>query len=211
MNPANRFDMTGRTALLAGGGTGRGRKIGLTLAHVRATVVLGARRAEPLVVSAAAIRTAGDNTHGVRSDVADVKHVAAAITTHGSIVDVGSILGSAIQIGTANHPTAKAALIRLTRGLAVEWAKFGVRANARAAGYYHSDLSTDYIASEGGKAMLKRMPMRRIGDPQELRGHAAARLPRLVVHDRIRRHGRRWLVEGVPVRDWGARDRRWPR
>lgn len=88
----------------------------------------------------------------------------------GSIVNVASVLGGAVQKGTANYSTSKAALLQLTRMMAVEWARYRVRVNALSPGYFLTDMSDEYLASERGKAMVQRMPMRRLGDPTELSG-----------------------------------------
>jgi len=90
--------------------------------------------------------------------------------TPGSIINVASVLGSAVQKGTANYPAAKAALLHLTRQMALEWARHGIRVNAIAPGYFMSELSGGFLGTEGGKALVKRMPMRRVGEPRELDG-----------------------------------------
>jgi NAD(P)-dependent dehydrogenase (short-subunit alcohol dehydrogenase family) len=93
-----------------------------------------------------------------------------AVRRGGSIINVASVLGSAVQKGTANYPASKAALLHLTRTMAVEWARYGVRVNALAPGYFHTDMSDGYVSSEGGQAMVRRMPMRRLGELTELGG-----------------------------------------
>lgn len=93
-----------------------------------------------------------------------------ARAAQGSIINVTSVLGSAVQKGTGSYPAAKAALLHLTRQMALEWAKHGIRVNAIAPGYFMSELSADYLATESGKAMIKRTPMRRVGNPAELDG-----------------------------------------
>ncbi len=75
-----------------------------------------------------------------------------------------------MQKGTANYPASKAALLHLTKAMAFEWARYGVRVNALAPGYFKTDLSDGYLSSERGQAMVQRMPMRRLGDPVELSG-----------------------------------------
>jgi NAD(P)-dependent dehydrogenase (short-subunit alcohol dehydrogenase family) len=88
----------------------------------------------------------------------------------GSIINVASVLGLTIQKGTANYPASKAALLHLTRAMAVEWARYGVRVNALVPGYFRTDMSDRYLSSERGQAMVQRMPMRRLGEPRELAG-----------------------------------------
>ncbi|MBK6289494.1 MAG: SDR family oxidoreductase [Gammaproteobacteria bacterium] len=88
----------------------------------------------------------------------------------GSIINIASILGSAVQKATAPYSAAKAGLIQLTRSMALEWARHGIRVNALAPGYYHTDMASDYLESETGARMIKRIPQRRLGEPGELAG-----------------------------------------
>lgn len=88
----------------------------------------------------------------------------------GSIVNVASVLANSVQKGTANYPAAKAALTHLTRSMAIEWAKYSIRVNAIAPGYFLTDLSAAYLETDKAKAMTKLLPMRRLGDPTELGG-----------------------------------------
>ena len=88
----------------------------------------------------------------------------------GAIINVASVLGLAVQKWTANYPASKAALVHLTRAMAVEWARYGIRVNALLPGYFATEMSSGYLESEAGQAMLKRMPMRKLGDPADLAG-----------------------------------------
>ncbi|MCY4426242.1 MAG: SDR family NAD(P)-dependent oxidoreductase [Halieaceae bacterium] len=88
----------------------------------------------------------------------------------GSIINIASILGLAAQKGTGPYSASKAALLHLTRNMALEWAKYGVRVNSIAPGYFSTDLADDFIATELGKAMLKRIPQRRLGRHEDLSG-----------------------------------------
>ncbi len=88
----------------------------------------------------------------------------------GNIVNVTSILASASQKGVGAYPAAKAGLEHLTRGMALEWAKFGVRVNALAPGYYHTDMAGEFLDSPGGQALVKKVVQRRLGKPEDLDG-----------------------------------------
>ena len=90
--------------------------------------------------------------------------------TKGSVINIASVLGSAVQKGTAPYAAAKAGLIHLTRSMALEWARYGIRVNAIAPGYYYTDMAAGYLDSDSGQAMVKRIPQRRLGDPAELGG-----------------------------------------
>ncbi|RLQ22380.1 SDR family oxidoreductase [Seongchinamella sediminis] len=88
----------------------------------------------------------------------------------GSIVNISSILGSSVQKGTGAYAAAKAGLLHLNRAMALEWARYSIRVNAIAPGYYHTDIAGDYLDSDSGRQMLRRIPQRRLGSPEELDG-----------------------------------------
>lgn len=225
MSAATMFDLTGKRALVSGGGTGLGRQFALTLAGAGAEVVLAARRRDPLEATAAEIRGSGGVADCIALDVTDATTVDAAFAgpvgrvdvlvnnagaagpgsllemtedtwdrvldvnvkgawllaravarqmierkSGGSIINVASVLGVVVQKWTANYPASKAALLHLTRAMALDWARYGIRANALLPGYFATEMSAAYLDTEPGQAMLKRMPMRRLGEPAELGG-----------------------------------------
>ena len=94
----------------------------------------------------------------------------AAAKQPGSIINIASVLGERIIPGVAGYTAAKAGLLHLTRQMAVELARFGVRVNAIAPGYVATDINRDYFASEPGQAMVKRIPQRRLGSLDDLTG-----------------------------------------
>jgi NAD(P)-dependent dehydrogenase (short-subunit alcohol dehydrogenase family) len=58
----------------------------------------------------------------------------------------------------------------MTKALALEWARYGIRVNAIAPGYFPTDLNRDFLASEAGEAIKKRVPLRRFGELTDLDG-----------------------------------------
>jgi NAD(P)-dependent dehydrogenase (short-subunit alcohol dehydrogenase family) len=88
----------------------------------------------------------------------------------GSIVNIASILGLRVAGNLAAYATAKAGVIQLTKSLALEWARHGIRVNAICPGYIETDLNRDFFASAAGQAMIKRVPQRRLGQMSDLDG-----------------------------------------
>jgi NAD(P)-dependent dehydrogenase (short-subunit alcohol dehydrogenase family) len=93
-----------------------------------------------------------------------------AAKSAGSIINVASILGLRVAGRVAPYAASKAALIQLTRSLALEWARYNIRVNAIAPGYIETDLNRDFFSSEAGLALINRIPQRRLGRAQELDG-----------------------------------------
>ncbi len=90
--------------------------------------------------------------------------------TGGAIVQVASILAARVIPGVASYTAAKAGLVQLTRQMAVELARHAIRVNALAPGYVASDINRGFFESEPGRAMVRRIPQRRLGTPDDLTG-----------------------------------------
>ena len=88
----------------------------------------------------------------------------------GVIVNIASILSVRVQKGTAPYAISKAGLLQMTKALALEWARYGIRVNALAPGYIETDISRDFLQSEPGQRMMKSIPQRRFGQAEDLDG-----------------------------------------
>jgi NAD(P)-dependent dehydrogenase (short-subunit alcohol dehydrogenase family) len=88
----------------------------------------------------------------------------------GSIVNLASIMAYRQGEGLAAYCSSKAAVNHLTHVLALEWAVHGIRVNAIAPGYIHSEMTEALLASERGQAMIAATPAKRAGNPEELDG-----------------------------------------
>lgn len=88
----------------------------------------------------------------------------------GAIVNIASITGLRVAGNLSAYATSKAGVIHLTRSLALEWARYGIRVNALCPGYIETEINRDFFASSAGEALVKRIPQRRLGRPEELDG-----------------------------------------
>ena len=91
----------------------------------------------------------------------------------GVIVNLASVLGivSAGQIPFGAYAASKGALVQLTRELAGQWARRGIRVNALAPGWFASEMTTEMFADESSANWVRRKtPMGRAGDVHELDG-----------------------------------------
>jgi NAD(P)-dependent dehydrogenase (short-subunit alcohol dehydrogenase family) len=88
----------------------------------------------------------------------------------GTIVNVSSIIGLRTATNVTSYAASKAALIHMTRNLAVELARHRIRVNCIAPGYIETDLNREFFGTEQGQALIKRIPTRRLGTVDELSG-----------------------------------------
>ncbi|MGC1818372.1 MAG: SDR family oxidoreductase, partial [Casimicrobiaceae bacterium] len=88
----------------------------------------------------------------------------------GSIVNIASIAGLHPVAQVPSYVASKAALIHLTRAMALELARHRIRVNALAPGYVETAINREFFQGDAGQALIRRIPQRRIGKPEELDG-----------------------------------------
>lgn len=88
----------------------------------------------------------------------------------GAIVNIASILGLRQAAGVGPYSVSKSGLIQMTQSMALELARYSIRVNAIAPGYIETAINRGFWETPAGQAMLKRIPQRRLGRPQDLDG-----------------------------------------
>ena len=88
----------------------------------------------------------------------------------GRIINIASAVGLKSVKQIAVYGMSKAAVIHMTRSMALEWARYGITANAICPGYIETDMNRDHWATEAGKRFIATLPQRRVGQPEDLDG-----------------------------------------
>ena len=88
----------------------------------------------------------------------------------GSVINIASILGLRVGLNLTSYAAAKAGLVQLTKSMALELARSGIRVNAIAPGYILTEINDDFFKTEEGQSYIKSIPMSRLGLESELDG-----------------------------------------
>ena len=118
----------------------------------------------------------GTNTRGAffmaqevaKRMIARSRGAAPGTFTGGRIVNVASMAGlrPLSQIGV--YAMSKAAVVHMTRAMALEWGKFGINVNALCPGYIDTEINHQHWQTESGQKLMNILPRKRVGRPQDL-------------------------------------------
>jgi NAD(P)-dependent dehydrogenase (short-subunit alcohol dehydrogenase family) len=230
VKPSELFDLSGRAAIVTGGGSGIGRQMATALAEAGANLVLCARKVERCEEAAVEIERLGVQAFGMRCDVRDPAEVQAVVDRTkaelgrvdvlvnnagtswgapaeehplegwqkvidvnltgvflfaqavgrvmidqggGKIVNVASVaaFGGAPPelVNAVAYNASKGGVVSFTRDLATKWARHGINVNAVAPGWFPSDMNRVLLDAQPD-AYLERIPLRRFGGPDDLKG-----------------------------------------
>ena len=223
------FDLTGKVAIVTGGGGGLGRPITVALAKCGADVLVDDFDAAHLAATVGEVEALGRRCVAVTADLTSAEAMRDMAETavrelgkidilvnvagtnarfdaeemppeefervlrinvlgmflacqavgrvmigqkHGVIVNMSSVRGRvAPGMGGSAYATSKGGVDQLTRTLAAEWAKHGIRVNAIAPALIMTDMTRDFLSKpEVYSKMTAEIPMKRLGEPHELVG-----------------------------------------
>jgi NAD(P)-dependent dehydrogenase (short-subunit alcohol dehydrogenase family) len=88
----------------------------------------------------------------------------------GRIVNIASAAGLRVLGQLSVYCMSKAAVIHMTRALALEWGRYGINVNALCPGYIETEINRDYWQTDGGRKLVAMLPRRRVGKPEDLDG-----------------------------------------
>jgi NAD(P)-dependent dehydrogenase (short-subunit alcohol dehydrogenase family) len=88
----------------------------------------------------------------------------------GRIINIASAAGLRVLGQLSVYCMSKAAVIHLTRALALEWGRYGINVNALCPGYIETEINREYWETDGGRKLIAMLPRRRVGKPEDLDG-----------------------------------------
>ena len=88
--------------------------------------------------------------------------------TGGRIVNIASALGLRAQTKTGVYSMSKAAVVQMTKAMALEWGKFGINVNAICPGYIDTEINHADWRTDAGQKFVQMLPRKRVGQPQDL-------------------------------------------
>jgi NAD(P)-dependent dehydrogenase (short-subunit alcohol dehydrogenase family) len=100
--------------------------------------------------------------------IARAKGAAPGTFTGGRIVNIASMAGLRVlgQIGV--YAMSKAAVVHMTRAMALEWGRYGINVNAICPGYIDTEINHHHWDTDQGRKLIAALPRKRVGQPQDL-------------------------------------------
>lgn len=100
--------------------------------------------------------------------IARSKGAAPGTFTGGRIVNIASTAGLKVLNRIGVYAMSKAAVVHMTRAMALEWGRYNINVNAICPGYIDTEINHHQWDTEQGKKLIDILPRRRIGQPQDL-------------------------------------------
>jgi len=100
--------------------------------------------------------------------IARAQGAAPGTFTGGRIVNIASMGGLRPMSKIGVYCMSKAAVVHMTRAMALEWGRYGINVNALCPGYIDTEINHHQWATEAGQKLIAMLPRKRIGQPQDL-------------------------------------------
>ena len=100
--------------------------------------------------------------------LARAKGAAPGSFTGGRIINIASVGGLRVLPQIGAYCMSKAAVVHMTRAMALEWGRFGINVNAICPGYIDTEINHHHWETEQGQRLIQMMPRKRVGQPQDL-------------------------------------------
>ncbi len=118
----------------------------------------------------------GTNTRGAffmaqevaKRMIARSKGEAPGTYTGGRIVNVASVAGLRVVPQLGVYCISKAAVVQMTKAMALEWGRFGINVNALCPGYIDTEINHQHWQTDSGRKLVQMLPRKRVGKPQDL-------------------------------------------
>ena len=88
--------------------------------------------------------------------------------TGGRIINIASMAGLKVLPQIGAYCMSKAAVVQMTKAMAMEWGRFGINTNAICPGYIDTEINHHHWQTEQGKKLIDMLPRKRVGSPQDL-------------------------------------------
>lgn len=86
------------------------------------------------------------------------------------IVNIASVAGLRVMPQLGTYCISKAAVVHMTKAMALEWGKFGINVNAICPGYISTEINEEHFETEAGKRLISMLPRKRVGTAEDLDG-----------------------------------------
>jgi NAD(P)-dependent dehydrogenase (short-subunit alcohol dehydrogenase family) len=100
--------------------------------------------------------------------IARSKGEAPGTFTGGRIVNVASMAGLKVLSQIGVYSMSKAAVIHMTKSMALEWGRFGINVNAMCPGYIDTEINHQHWQTEAGQKLVQMLPRKRVGKASDL-------------------------------------------
>ncbi len=89
---------------------------------------------------------------------------------HARIVNIASMAGLKVLSQIGVYCASKAAVVHMTKAMALEWGRYGINVNAICPGYIRTEINDRHWETDAGQRLIQMLPRKRLGSPEDLDG-----------------------------------------